>query len=828
MSSGSPRRRRMCGCVSMAALAGSVILGMAIATPAFPDESCPNEALRSELHSGQLPDCRAYELVSPSYKEASVIAQNHVFIAPDGSHLIADALGVFAGAENNEAGYGTWYEFSRTGSGWSSTSLDPPSSQLLGTNTERQEYGLADGLLWGASTDLTKTLWGLRKPSQSADAEVFYLREPPSPEGSSCPSGSVTVPGACFVAVGPVQSPTAEVGQRTPYVGASEDLTHVFYEIFGTTAAKWPFDKSLESPSLYAYSGTGQQEPVLVGVSGGSGDTNLISQCGTELGSGNGHSAYNAISEDGSRVFFTPMGKDAVSCGGTQPLLQELFAREEGAGGSQMRTVSVSEPSPNEECTTEACKQAPAADANFEGASKDGSKVFFTSTQQLTDGAAEDSAGEDSAYQGCSATTGPGGCELYEYDFANPLGHKLVLVSAGDPGGAQVQGVARISADGSHVYFVAKGVLASNTGPAADPASKLPEHAEEGAENLYVFERDEQTVREGFPHGRTVFIARLSTEDAGVWEREDERMVQVSSDGRFLVFPSFAHLTPDDTSSESLWQIFEYDSRTGVLGRASAGQKSVLYPEGYNNDGNIEEEKEGLPILAGYARSDNYGAYEDFPTEGVSSTGVTDSGTVLFTSTDPLTPQVASGRVGLYSNIYEYRAGNVYLVSDGQDLSVSQFLGDGPGLFGVTPVGGDVFFATQEQLVPQDTDTQGDIYDARVNGGFSAPVSPPDCEGEACQGSATAPPPLFTAGSATQIGGENINRPASRPAPKPKPKPLTRAQKLAKALKGCRAKRGRRRRTCEVQARRKYQGKLKSVTHNRQAVRKASTKAGRS
>jgi hypothetical protein len=34
---------------------------------------CPNEGLRSENRSSQLPDCRAYEIVSPLFKEGQFV-----------------------------------------------------------------------------------------------------------------------------------------------------------------------------------------------------------------------------------------------------------------------------------------------------------------------------------------------------------------------------------------------------------------------------------------------------------------------------------------------------------------------------------------------------------------------------------------------------------------------------------------------------------------------------------------------------------------------------------------------------------------------------------
>ena len=59
---------------------------------------CPNEALRSELRSGQLPDCRAYELVSPTYTESAILTEAFA-VSPEGSRVVVGSLGSFGGAE---------------------------------------------------------------------------------------------------------------------------------------------------------------------------------------------------------------------------------------------------------------------------------------------------------------------------------------------------------------------------------------------------------------------------------------------------------------------------------------------------------------------------------------------------------------------------------------------------------------------------------------------------------------------------------------------------------------------------------------------------------
>ncbi|HTA13806.1 MAG TPA: hypothetical protein VK781_03010, partial [Solirubrobacteraceae bacterium] len=526
---------------------------------------------------------------------------------------------------------------------------------------------------------------------------------------------------------------------------ATADLSHVVY----TSKALWPIDESgnTQIGSLYEYTPASNQAPVLVGVSGEGHSNDQISRCSTLLG-GTGNftvSSYGSLSADGDIVYFT-----AVTCpGGTGsneniPVLADtLYARID-----ETHTVEVSERSPTE-CTG-ACLTSIPADAKFEGASVDGSKVFFTSTQQLIDSAGQDPQSRDTAFSnGCGSTTGSNGCNLYEYDFANPAGHNLIDVSAGDKSGSgpRVAGVVAISPDGSHVYFVAKGTLTA-------AANNVGESARVGADNMYVFERDA-----AHPEGRVAFVAALTGLDGEVWERGGD--ANVTPDGHFLVFTSHGKLTSDDTRSDGAQQVFRYDAQSGELARISVGEL------GFNDNGNAGIGDASIVLSekfffrAGPKRAD--------PTMS------NDGSYVFFQSPVGLTPQALNDvQIGINhvaegfnqpqyaQNVYEYHAGHVSLISDGVDTS-RYGLGQSSSveLIGSDATGANVFFTTADQLVPQDTDTQRDYYDARICTsaepciGPGAPALPP-CSGEACHGIPAATPALLAPASATFAGAGNL------------------------------------------------------------------------
>ena len=89
--------------VRVSLLAGLAALGVLVAglcsAVAVGAEGCPNESLRTELGSSLLPDCRAYEMVSPSYKEGyQMFMEKPGGYSSDGEQAIVYGLGVLAGA----------------------------------------------------------------------------------------------------------------------------------------------------------------------------------------------------------------------------------------------------------------------------------------------------------------------------------------------------------------------------------------------------------------------------------------------------------------------------------------------------------------------------------------------------------------------------------------------------------------------------------------------------------------------------------------------------------------------------------------------------------
>jgi hypothetical protein len=832
---------------------------------------CANEGARAETGSLALADCRAYEQVTPGFKQG--VAAGAPLISADGSRLIVNALGLFAGEERatglggigSEGGVGGEYELARGDGGWTTTPVPAPSTA---------EFPVA-GMQNDASPGLSSTLWKLTSPSQRAGEGDLYRREA---------NGQLAH-------LGPLQPPgeAPRFGNEGSYLGASQDLRQVLVEK-AEDQGRWPGDTTSGPDSLYDYAGVEEPEPKLVGVSNSgplrsNDEAQLISGCGTALGGVQGSQqtdAYNAIAADGETVFFT-----ALACGGS-PAINELYARIGGAS-----TVAVSEPLLAPGQCSGACAAAKSSEAIFQGASADGSEAYFTTDQPLLNG---DEAG-----------TGTGR-DLYAAELGGGAVERLVQVSHDpNPGdAAEVVGVARVSEDGSRVYYVAKGVL--TTTPNGNG-----ETAEQDAYNLYVYDNGTGAAAEGTAFVATLLSSREAGElkrgveggEAATAEREavaekalalarereqietargeiaaqesrceglsgsehdrceseleelEDRLVgligelpeletelqeaeaefsqYVSSqlsiavaasdglssadagrpfsttpDGRFLLFVGARELAGTGDTSPGR-QVFEYDAQSGQLQLVSLGQHS------------FSEALEPKIVEPDYREVDR-------ATEANSTLSISDDGAyAFFESPDALAPQAASDEYlaclsegqehaseaqctapAYAQNVYQYHEGRVSLIATLRDSSGGAL----QRLLGTDHSGDDVFFTTVEPLLRGDTDTQIDIYDARIGGGFAVPAAQPGCSGEACQGPPSPPPPLPTPESGALTAAGDLAPPLTQ-APHavsvaPKPGALTRSQKLARALRACAKEPRRKRPQCRRQASRRYATRSKA------------------
>jgi hypothetical protein len=753
-----------------------------------------------------LPDCRRYELVTPAGKNGALIGAvfNGVVppqIAADGQRVIAQSIQCIADTPachaSGSKSEGEPYEFERTTRAWVTHPLAPAAASF-----ERNA--------WRSVSAEAATALFFVPSAPGGIAEYLYARS----EGAT-PGESV------FRAIGPFAEPALAISEHGKLdeveplgVLATADLSHVVYE---PRAAEWSFDhvaenypKPGEADTLYEYAGTGNTAPLLVNVRGGAGSHELISVCGAQLGAGaNGErqqKLYGAMSEDGRVVFFTTLGRDGSQCeehasAAEAPAARELFARVDGEEAGAARSVLISSPTAgvcSGVCAVNASSEVDARDAVFSGASVDGSRVFFLDTQQLTNGASESGA---SAFGGCNGLGGPGGCNLYESVCEGCQGvsageeekrRELVDVSAGatGPEGPRVQGVMAISSDGSHVYFVARGVL---TG---EEENLHGEKAEGEAENLY-----------DYSGGHVVFVARMAPADEAEW-LGGNLIANVPPDGAYLVLTSHRALTAGDTrvEGEAAAQVFEYDAATRAMTRVSIGE------DGFDENGN-----------GGTGNATIVGPEHDVVAESVpmrSDPSMSDDGQfVFFESPIGLTAgavsDVRDGSAGhkpgegLVQNVYEFYDGHVYLISDGKDVSGQGRLVVSPvELLGADVSGANVFFATYDSLVPEDTDTLRDYYDAHAcseGEPCAAPVAEaPACGVGSCQ-AAPGPAAVFGAPASSVFSGAGNTPPAPPPVVVVPAKSLTRAQRLVAALKACRRDHQKKKRvSCEKQARKKY------------------------
>jgi len=119
------------------------------------------------------------------------------------------------------------------------------------------------------------------------------------------------------------------------------------------------------------------------------------------------------------------------------------------------------------------------------------------------------------------------------------------------------------------------------------------------------------------------------------------------------------------------------------------------------------------------------------------------------------------------TDIYEWRAGKLMLVSDG----LINWPGDEfPKIRGITPSGHDIFFTAATQYTPDALDGYSRLYDARIGGGFEFPVPPKPCSLEVCQGTPKGTPEEAPPGTTSFRGPDNVAKPARTVCAKPKRK----------------------------------------------------------
>jgi hypothetical protein len=687
--------------------------GVLLAAPvALAEGLCPNAASR-QGPSVALPDCRVYEQVTPVDKgDAGDLFGNP---AEEGNTAVVPSedgnhLLFFSEAAFPQGGdsYFSGYVFSRGSEEWTATSLSP------GPGVRGQKASLFDPENLsevGTANELhLRALFGITR-----SYEVGPLGGP----YTILPGGGVE-----------------EI--RTLPAGASADMSHIILESKDRELAPGDTGQEEGNTALYELVG-GHLQLVNVTTNG-----SLISPCGATLGGNGGETTYDvmnsAVSRDGSKVIFTsPNPEVSQTYGASAPsgpgcwnrwnrnlTQQENEAAQENAPQLYIRvdgaqTVEISAPNANVHVA------GPPQPAVFVGASADGSKVFFISKGELT--------ANDTTHAS----------ELYEYDAEAPEGERLVRVSSGESGTAEgnVDYVGAVSSDGSAVYFEASSKLAEGA-PAAGGlygyntvTKKTTFIAADAAYPFY--SGDTQFVDDS-----AWFQSYLGSEDETGSQRETPGVPEsvglmrnalwyVTGNGNYLVFPmepGGSHNLNESGNEE----LMRYSAVDNSLVCVTCANGAVAKHPSFGSGFPVSSAPPTRPMSED-------GSYVFFQTK-----------TALVTNTTDQT-----------EHVYEWHNGKISLISSPDDPSNAYFLG-------ASPDGSNAFIGTHAQLGPQDTDLSGDIYDARIDGGF-VKTTPSQCTGTGCQGVPGVAPIFATPSSVTFEGVGNFEPTPVVVKPKPKAKP---------------------------------------------------------
>jgi DNA-binding beta-propeller fold protein YncE len=690
--------------------------------PPSPSEAvCPNQVFRTGP-SAFLPDCRAFEMVSPVDKngagiETALAGGNPLAhgaldqSAADGEGLTYSSKQAFG--DSVASPFSSQYLARRDPlNGWSTHGLNALREGLPGL--ERQALDTE----FKAFTENLSQAWLIHEgeprlgPCAPLNSTVLYHRDnlADAYEALHCkPNLPKNGPG------------TIELQ------GVSKDGCRAVFRSNSPLT-----DDALPTGPYQLYESSCSGPLRLVSVLPGGTACNDNSSAGSllniggEINDGRSKPVQNAFSTDAKRLYW--------SCGNTLYLRNDPNPAAIGELGEE--TVKVAAPvvpNPLEPQQQESPR--------FQAASPDGETALIT------------------AYD-----VGAGSFALQSY----AAGKTVSTIAAGLGKGTERTDILGASEDATRVYFTSEEKLSA-------VPNQFGDEPVIGKPNLYYHQ-----IGGGFS-----FIGVLSQQDltksgrviSPIHPIRYRRASRVNPDGLQAAFISTAPLTGYDNidaiSGEIDAEVFVYDAASGggeALHCVSCNP-SGSRPIGRNISREIFKDVEfwAAAWIPGWQTQ----LYQGSPLSN-------DGSRLFFNSIDALVPRDTNNR----QDVYEWEradskeeclqelgaemyvpsaAGCISLISSGQDAEDSAFVD-------ADRDGSDVFIRTGQSLLVQDPGLL-DIYDARVNGGFPPPPAPrPECEGEACQ--SPPPPPIFGAPASSNYAGP----------PNPKPGKAKRCRKGKKRV----------------------------------------------
>jgi hypothetical protein len=619
-------------------------------------EPCPNEAFRAGP-SANLPDCRAYEQLTPIDKEGAQEALHYTggfdtaaLAGEDGEHFMVDSVATKWGAP--PGGGQSPYFFSReTGKGWRMTAA--ASQPEFGLNNLRPEV-----------FDPRLTRVGFNSNFDTTGVESKDLQFMAGP------------PGGPYTSVASV--PRSQVVNGRGWVAASSDFSKLILEVEDRKLLEVP-TTTKSGYDLYEYSG-GALRQVNVG----------IGTCGAKIALGAERSGHASVSADGRRVFFEAV--PGSNCSGPS----HLYVRVDGAETLDLGAVE------------------------FLAANETGSQLLLEKTVG--------EAHEALFYDAEAATTA--------HLFTLPGNVPLLSATYG----------LHVSADLNAVYF--------------DSSAALTPEAPSGG-GLYRYDIGTRSLQ--------FIIPALEASRASLIE-------SVSPDGRYAYFGAreLAGLPGGGIIKEGLDagrranQVYRYDSVANVVECVSCASSFNAEPRQPAFLASTEAKPSYDGAVPGYSAVSANGDFAFFSTPAALVRQDVDGEIAIPTPTeDEHSPELSSPDTSPSSDVYEWRRSGVdgcvpvqgclALITNGRGGYLNLLLG-------TAHEGRDVFIWSRSQLLAQDKDIAGDVYDVRVGGGFpEPPPRPVECEGDAC----STPPPApndATPSSFTFTGAGNLV-PALAPPP---------------------------------------------------------------